>query len=72
MIAASFTNVAYERLPLEEEEEQVQISGAAANNNNNSNPYHDPSSGLPFFNLPMNVQLPVDAWAGNSTTRSPF
>ncbi|KAG2372231.1 AT-hook motif nuclear-localized protein [Vigna angularis] len=27
VIAASFTNVAYERLPLEEEEKQVQISG---------------------------------------------
>ncbi|KAL5168305.1 AT-hook motif nuclear-localized protein 23 [Glycine soja] len=69
VMAASFTNVAYERLPLEEEEEQVEISGVAGNN---SNPFPDPSSGLPFFNLPMNVQLPVDAWAGNSTTRSPF
>ncbi|CAJ1929046.1 unnamed protein product [Sphenostylis stenocarpa] len=76
VIAASFTNVAYERLPLEEEEEQVQISGGAGmgntSNNNINNPFPDPSSGLPFFNLPMNVQLPVDGWAGNSTSRSPF
>ncbi|KAK7406385.1 hypothetical protein VNO78_08009 [Psophocarpus tetragonolobus] len=76
VIAASFTNVAYERLPLEEEE-QVQISGGGGNNNSNNNhnsnnPFPDPSSGLPFFNLPMNVQLPVDAWAGNAATRSPF
>ncbi|RDX62716.1 AT-hook motif nuclear-localized protein 21, partial [Mucuna pruriens] len=61
VIAASFTNVAYERLPLEEEE-QVQISGGGAvgnnNNNNSNNPFSDPSSALPFFNLPMNVHLP--------------
>ncbi|KAL2348267.1 hypothetical protein Fmac_002267 [Flemingia macrophylla] len=72
VIAASFTNVAYERLPLEEEDEeeqQVQMN----NHNNNPFPLHDPSSGLPFFNLPMNtVQLPVDGWAPNSAARSPF
>ncbi|XP_020216896.1 AT-hook motif nuclear-localized protein 23-like [Cajanus cajan] len=79
VIAASFTNVAYERLPLEEEEEEeehVEIGNKNINNNhhhNNNNPFPDPSSALPFFNLPMNnVQLPVDGWAGNSTTRSPF
>lgn len=78
VIAASFTNVAYERLPLEEEdEEQVQISGGAGVGNNNiniinNNPFPDPSSGLPFFSLPMNVQFPVDGWAGNSASRSPF
>ncbi|KAK7367667.1 hypothetical protein VNO80_09685 [Phaseolus coccineus] len=79
VMAASFTNVAYERLPLEEEEEeQVQISGGAGVGNNsnnniiNNNPFPDPSSGLPFFSLPMNVQFPVDGWAGNSASRSPF
>ncbi|KAL2322900.1 hypothetical protein Fmac_027279 [Flemingia macrophylla] len=67
VIAASFTNVAYERLPLveEEEEEQHRLAttsshGGVGNNNNNSssnvNPFPDPSSGLPFFNLPLNMQ----------------
>ncbi|KAK7330895.1 hypothetical protein VNO77_25101 [Canavalia gladiata] len=81
VIAASFTNVAYERLPLEEEE-QLQIQppggggggGVGNNNNNNNNPFPDPSSGLPFFNLPLNmqnVQLPLDGWPGNSASRPP-
>ncbi|KVH89745.1 AT-hook motif nuclear-localized protein 23 [Cynara cardunculus var. scolymus] len=89
VIASSFTNVAYERLPLEEEETPVdglqiqpptsQTDGGGINNNN---PYPDPSSGLPFFNLPMsmppNVQLPVDGWAagsnsaGRSNNNNPF
>lgn len=85
VIAASFTNVAYERLPLEEEE-QVQMQqvtggsqssggGGGLGNSNINNPFPDPSSGLPFFNLPLNmqnVQLPVDGWAGNSASRPPF
>ncbi|PNX87906.1 DNA-binding protein escarola-like, partial [Trifolium pratense] len=70
VIAASFTNVAYERLPLEEEE-QVQIQagggggsqGSGGGGGGNNNPFPDPSSGLPFFNLPLNMQnvhqLPV-------------
>lgn len=78
VIASSFTNVAYERLPLEEEEQQqLQIlpppvsqgSGAVAAggggegiNINNTATFPDPSSGLPFFNLPLNnmpnCQLP--------------
>ncbi|KAG2375868.1 uncharacterized protein HKW66_Vig0159780 [Vigna angularis] len=53
------------------------ISGGAGVGNNsnniiNNNPFPDPSSGLPFFSLPMNVQFPVDGWAGNSGSRSPF
>ncbi|KAA8522062.1 hypothetical protein F0562_012624 [Nyssa sinensis] len=86
VIAASFTNVAYERLPLEEEEDQLQIQppvsqasggGAASGGGGgvNNNPFPDPSSGLPFFNLPLNMpncQLPVDGWAGNSAGRPPF
>lgn len=70
LIAASFTNVAYERLPLDEEDNQHQDptaadgggSGGGVGNNNNNNPFQDPSnSGLPFLNLPLhmqNVQLP--------------
>ncbi|KAK7263309.1 hypothetical protein RJT34_30897 [Clitoria ternatea] len=86
VIAASFTNVAYERLPLDEEEQlQIQAPGDGVGNNNNNNTnnnngnnnnnnaFPDPSSGLPFFNLPLNmqnVQLPaVDGWAGNSASR---
>ncbi|KAL3019737.1 hypothetical protein AAZX31_05G103600 [Glycine max] len=64
VIAASFTNVAYERLPLEEDEQQqqqqqLQIQSPATTSsqgNNNNNPFPDPSSGLPFFNLPLNMQ----------------
>lgn len=80
VIAASFTNVAYERLPLEEEE-QIQMQAAAAAASGGHNPFQDPSSGLPFFNLPLGnmannnsntVQLPVDGWSGNSGPRPPF
>ncbi|MQL88897.1 hypothetical protein Taro_021465 [Colocasia esculenta] len=92
VIAASFTNVAYERLPLEEEEQvpmQPPVSqGSAGGGGGGSgsaggggggvgNPFPDPSSGLPFFNLPLNMancQLPVDGhgWAGNAGGRPPF
>ena len=80
VIAASFTNVAYERLPLDEEE-QMQIQtptgqqgsgggGGSGGGLGGSNPFSDPSAGFPFLNLPLNmppnVQLPVDGWAGNS------
>ncbi|KAI9092978.1 hypothetical protein K1719_027501 [Acacia pycnantha] len=70
VIASSFSNVAYERLPLDEEEtlqmQQGQSSGSGGGGGGNSFP--DPSSGLPFFNLPLNMpQLPVDGWAGNSS-----
>ncbi|MED6172392.1 AT-hook motif nuclear-localized protein 23 [Stylosanthes scabra] len=59
VIAASFTNVAYERLPLDEDE-QVQGGGGGGGGGGNS-PFGEPSSVLPFFNLPVNmtnVQLP--------------
>lgn len=83
VIAASFTNVAYERLPLEEDEQQLQMQQPVSQGSGGSgdgggvgnNPFPDPSSGLPFFNLPLNmqnVQLPVDGWAGNSAARPPF
>ncbi|XP_020572412.1 AT-hook motif nuclear-localized protein 23-like [Phalaenopsis equestris] len=83
VIAASFTNVAYERLPLEEEE-PPQMQGSAATGEGNGggggslgNPFPDPA-GLSFFNLPLNMagQLPVEGghgpWAGNGTSRPPF
>ncbi|XP_031501854.1 AT-hook motif nuclear-localized protein 23-like [Nymphaea colorata] len=79
VIAASFTNVAYERLPLEEEEQPVQMPPAVSQPlgiPGAGGPFPDPSSGFPFFNLPLNMgncQLPVDShgWAGNSS-RPPF
>ncbi|OAY24393.1 AT-hook motif nuclear-localized protein 23 [Manihot esculenta] len=80
VIAASFTNVAYERLPLEEDEQlQMQSGGGSSGGGVGNNPFPDgaaTSGGLPFFNLPLNmppnVQLPVDGWAGNSGNRAPF
>lgn len=72
VIASSFTNVAYERLPLDEEEtlqmQQGQSSGGG------SNTFPDTSSGLPFFNVPQNMlPLPADGWAsGNSGGRQPY
>lgn len=67
IIAASFTNVAYERLPLEEQEEdqdqeQLQMQpptsqgGGIGGSSGGNNPFPDPSSGLPFLNLPLNMQ----------------
>lgn len=76
--------MAYESLPLEEDEQQqqqqqLQIQSPATTSsqgNNNNNPFPDPSSGLPFFNLPLNmqnVQLPVEGWAVNPASRpQPF
>lgn len=74
VIAASFTNVAYERLPLDEEEEQqLQMQqpptpgggGGGGGDVGTTNAFPDPSAGLPFFNLPLttamqsNVSLPA-------------
>ncbi|KAL2901403.1 AT-hook motif nuclear-localized protein 23 [Bienertia sinuspersici] len=81
VIASSFTNVAYERLPLEEEEAAAAAGGgggtlqmqSGAPTGNNGAQYPDPSSGLPFLNLPLNMQLPVDGWAANNNSaRPPF
>ncbi|KAK4758275.1 hypothetical protein SAY87_019576 [Trapa incisa] len=86
VIASSFTNVAYERLPLDEEEEQLHIQPPAAaaasqqpgGGGVGGGPFPDPSSGLPFFNLPLNnmgnVQLQVDGWSQNAgqAPRPPF
>ncbi|XP_021768175.1 AT-hook motif nuclear-localized protein 23-like [Chenopodium quinoa] len=86
VIAASFTNVAYERLPLEEEESAAAAAGGGGGAlqmqtgpaGGNGAQFPDPSSGLPFLNLPLNMQncqLPVDGWAAannNSAGRPPF
>ncbi|KAL1354506.1 hypothetical protein HN51_068310 [Arachis hypogaea] len=64
VIASSFTNVAYERLPLDEDEQQLPGGGGGqgSGGGGGNSPFGDPSSGLPFFNLPVNmpnnVQLP--------------
>nr|CAD1820792.1 unnamed protein product [Ananas comosus var. bracteatus] len=71
VVAASFTNVAYERLPLDETDEAaVQNQGidvnGNGNGNGNNNPYGDPAAvapPLPFFNLPLGMgppQMAVD------------
>ncbi|KAH0941226.1 hypothetical protein HID58_000863 [Brassica napus] len=77
VIASSFTNVAYERLPLEEDEQQHLGGGGGSNGGGNLFPEVSAGGGgLPFFNLPMNmqpnVQLPVEGWPGNSGGRGPF
>ncbi|KAH6789646.1 putative AT-hook DNA-binding family protein, partial [Perilla frutescens var. frutescens] len=80
IIAASFTNVAYERLPLDEEEGlqmQPPASQPPGGGGGGGNQFPDPSQlGLPFLNLPLNMpngQLPMDgAWTGNSGGRPQF
>ncbi|XP_059637420.1 AT-hook motif nuclear-localized protein 23-like [Cornus florida] len=76
VIAASFSNVAYEKLPMDEDELPVlQSSGVGEGGSGGgggggvSNPFSDPSSSLPFVNLP---QLPVNGWVGNSGGRAPY
>ncbi|GAA0150314.1 hypothetical protein LIER_09280 [Lithospermum erythrorhizon] len=79
IIAASFTNVAYERLPLDEDEQlpvPPQSSGGGGGGGSGSgsganNPYSDPSIGFPFLHMPLgmgtNGQLPMEGgWNGNS------
>ncbi|KAE8681321.1 AT-hook motif nuclear-localized protein 23 [Hibiscus syriacus] len=81
VIASSFTNVAYERLPLEEDDQlQMQTGsggsgGGGDGGNNMSADAGAAPGGLPFFNLPLNmppnVQLPVEGWPGNSGANRP-
>ncbi|EPS65599.1 hypothetical protein M569_09178, partial [Genlisea aurea] len=71
IIAASFTNVAYERLPLEEDE-GIQIQPPVSEPQ-----FSDPPAGHPFLNLPLNIsngQLPLDGgvWTGISGGRQQF
>ncbi|KAK6804225.1 hypothetical protein RDI58_002009 [Solanum bulbocastanum] len=76
VIASSFTNVAYERLPLDEENESIQMQQQGQSGN-----FADPSNiGLPFLNLPLNMpnggQLQLESggegWNGNSTNRPQY
>ncbi|XP_028755323.1 AT-hook motif nuclear-localized protein 23-like [Neltuma alba] len=73
VIASSFTNVAYERLPLDNEEEPLPVqNGSGADNSGGGdrdmNGFPSSSSGLPFLNLPVNMsQLPLNGnWVENS------
>ncbi|WOL09544.1 hypothetical protein Cni_G18297 [Canna indica] len=81
VIASSFTNVAYERLPLEEEEApaslQMQPPGPGGDDGHGGGHTLAEPSGLPFFNLPLNMancQLPVDGhgWPAGAPGRPPF
>ncbi|WMV43395.1 hypothetical protein MTR67_036780 [Solanum verrucosum] len=80
VIASSFTNVAYERLPLEEDGNTQGSDGGGGDGVVNNNPFPDPSNpGLPFFNLPLNMpnclnpgSASVDGWVGNPGLRPPF
>ncbi|KAH0456154.1 hypothetical protein IEQ34_014061 [Dendrobium chrysotoxum] len=58
VISASFTNVAYERLPLEEEEAPPQMEvPVGGEEGGGGGDFVDPSGvGLPFFNLPLNME----------------
>ncbi|KAL2474619.1 AT-hook motif nuclear-localized protein 23 [Abeliophyllum distichum] len=56
IIAASFTNVAYERLPLDENE-AVQMQPSSGGGGGVGNHFPDPSLGFPFLNLPLNMQI---------------
>ncbi|XP_051121788.1 AT-hook motif nuclear-localized protein 23-like [Andrographis paniculata] len=75
IIAASFTNVAYERLPLDEDDGlqmQPPPSQPPGGGGDGEGQFPDPSLGLPFFNLPLNMpngQMPAmdGAWAGNTS-----
>lgn len=58
VIAASFTNVAYERLPLTEDELVSQPTGGGGIGN--------PFGEVPYINLPPNME---GGWAGNMGTR---
>ncbi|KAF3656250.1 AT-hook motif nuclear-localized protein 21 [Capsicum annuum] len=83
VIASSFTNVAYERLPLDEENESIQIQQQGGVSTQSDN-FADPSNiGLPFLNLPLNMpnggQLQMESvgggeggWIGNSTNRPQY
>lgn len=85
LITSSFTNVAYERLPIDEEQEAAAaavsgVGGTGVNNGGMTSAFPaDPSSGLPFLNLPLNFpsnsQMPeVDhgSWVGNPAGRPSF
>lgn len=78
VIAASFANVAYERLPLEAAEEAAQAQAteeqdpALGSGGGLGELFPDPSLGLPFFktsqlNMPNYQQLPLDGHGWQAT-----
>lgn len=75
VIAASFTNVAYERLPLEEDDTAALQMQPPQSQPSDGGAFPDPSLGLPFFNLP-NGQLPMESggggWTGNPANRGQY
>ncbi|XP_056855528.1 AT-hook motif nuclear-localized protein 21-like, partial [Raphanus sativus] len=75
VMAASFTNVAYERLPLDEHEEQLQVQSGGGGGGNMYSEATGGGGGLPFFSLPMSLPHMVgEHWPGNSAGagRAPF
>ncbi|CAG7907905.1 unnamed protein product [Brassica rapa] len=75
VMAASFTNVAYERLPLDEHEEHLQVQSGGGGGGNMYSEANGGGGGLPFFNLPMSLpHMGVENWQGNSAgaCRAPF
>ncbi|CAO2199796.1 unnamed protein product [Urochloa humidicola] len=86
VVAASFSNVAYERLPLEEGDDGVPPPAAPPGTDQTGMPFvaGDPAAaaaagGLPFFNLPMGMPpMPMDGnggWPGapgGGVGRPPF
>ncbi|CAN7019456.1 unnamed protein product [Brassica oleracea var. botrytis] len=75
VMAASFTNVAYERLPLDEHEEHLQVQSGGGGGGNMYSEANGGGGGLPFFNLPMSLpHMGVENWQGNSAGagRAPF
>ncbi|KAJ4891691.1 AT-hook motif nuclear-localized protein 21 [Raphanus sativus] len=74
VMAASFTNVAYERLPLDEHEEQLHVQSSGGNMYTEATGGGG-GGGLPFLNLPMSLpHMGVENWQGNSAGagRAPF
>ncbi|KAJ8573449.1 hypothetical protein K7X08_009960 [Anisodus acutangulus] len=79
VIASSFTNVAYERLPLDEENDSIQMQQQGGVLTQSGN-FADPSNiGLPFLNLPPNMpngQLQMESggegWNGNPANRPQY
>ncbi|XP_019159553.1 PREDICTED: AT-hook motif nuclear-localized protein 23-like [Ipomoea nil] len=69
VITASFTNVAYDKLPLDDGEAAALQIPPSTNGGGVSNQFADPSSGLPFFNLPLHLAMESAGWTGNSANR---
>ncbi|CAF1700034.1 hypothetical protein Bca4012_001971 [Brassica carinata] len=75
VMAASFTNVAYERLPLDEHEEQLLVQSGGGGGGNIYSEATGGGGGLPFYSLPMSLpHMGGEHWPGNSagTGRAPF